>query len=119
MQIGITNNASHEPISLDGVTVAPGVVETIVALAAAQTKGVAGVCGRSALRKKRVTAPAVDVELIEGGLYVEIHLIVTYGFALTEVGKNVQHNVAVALDGQMGIVPAHIDVFIDGIEFEG
>jgi len=105
-------------VMLDGVTIAPGVVETIVALASKQTEGVAGVCGRSPLRKK-ATAPAVDVALHDGELTCGVHIIARHGHVLPEVGKAVQEKVSYALDGQLGIAPAQVDVYIDGVSFEG
>jgi len=110
--------SNPERVTLDGVTIAPGVVETIVVLAAEQTEGVAGVVCHSSLRRMSNT-PAVDVALIDGELACSIHIVAYYGFVLPELGKAVQENISSALDGQMGMVPRRVDVFIDGIEFEG
>jgi uncharacterized alkaline shock family protein YloU len=103
-------------VTLDGVTIAPGVVETIVVLAAEQTEGVAGVACRSSLRRMS-NVPDVDVELIDDELTCSVHLVAEYGSVLPELGKAVQTSIASALDGQMGIRPARVDVFIDAIEF--
>jgi uncharacterized alkaline shock family protein YloU len=106
-----------DAVSFNGITIAPGVVETIVALAASQVEGVASVRGRSPLRKKEA-APDVDVALVDGNLTCAVHIIAQYGHVLPQVGKNVQEGIADALDAQMGIRPTDIDVFIDGIQFE-
>jgi uncharacterized alkaline shock family protein YloU len=105
-------------VALDGITIAPGVVETIAALAAEQTEGVALVCGRPALRRK-ATAPAVEVALADGRLSCTIHIVAYYGAVLPELGKSVQQAVGDALEGQVGIRPALIDIYIDSILFEG
>ncbi|MCL2818463.1 MAG: Asp23/Gls24 family envelope stress response protein [Actinomycetia bacterium] len=107
----------HEQVKLDGITIAPGVVETIVVLAAEETEGVAGVCARSSIRKMGAV-PAVDVALDDGVMTCDLHLIAYYGYVLPELGRDVQRNVRHALDAQVGIRPALIDVFFDGIEFE-
>jgi len=115
---GSSITSSDENVTLDGVTIAPGVVETIVALAAEQTEGVAGVVCRSTFRRKS-SAPAVDVALIDDELSCKVHVVAYYGFVLPDLGCEIQQNIKQALDGQMGIRPKRVDVFIDGIEFEG
>jgi len=109
--------AEQKTVTLEGVTIAPGVVETVVALAAEQTEGVAGVCGRNPLRRN-VNAPAVDVALIDGGLTCGVHIVAYHGYVLPDLGKAVQEKVAEALEGQIGTRPSSVDVYIDGIEFE-
>ncbi|MCL2491982.1 MAG: Asp23/Gls24 family envelope stress response protein [Coriobacteriia bacterium] len=115
--IGPIQTQAQEDVTLDGITIAPGVVETVVALAAEQTEGVAGVCARSSIRRMG-SAPAVDVALEDGELTCAVHIVAYYGYLLPELGHSVQSAVRCALDGQMGIKPASVDVFIDGIEFE-
>jgi len=108
----------HDTVTLDGVTIAPGVVETVVALAAEQTEGVAGVVCRSTFRRKS-SAPAVEVALVDDELTCRVHVVALYGVELPALGRDIQQNVMQALDGQMGIRPHRVDVFIDGIQFEG
>jgi uncharacterized alkaline shock family protein YloU len=115
--MSVFQGQESDVVSFNGITIAPGVVETIVALAASQVAGVASVCGRSPLRKKEV-APDVDVAMVDGGLTCAIHVIAQYGHVLPQLGKDVQAEVANALDAQMGLRPTEVDVFIDGIAFE-
>ena len=112
-----TPTTGPEQLTLDGITIAPGVVETIVTLATQQTEGVGSVCGRPALRRK-ANAPAVEVALVDGGLTCAIHIVAYHGFVLPQLGENVKRAISEALDGQLGIRPTVIDVYIDGIEFE-
>jgi len=113
-----TAGSTQKSVMLDGVTIAPGVVETVAALAAEQTEGVAGVCGKNTLRKKAGSL-GVEVARVEGNLTVAVHIVVHYGCVLPEVGQAVQRAVLDALDGQIGIRPDSVDIYIDGIVFEG
>ena len=108
--------ADTSTITLDGITIAPGVLETIVAMAAEDVEGVAAVMARPALRK-RASAPMVDCVVEDGTLTCGVHVIARYGVVLNEVGASVQLVVTNALKAQLGVEPAYIDVFIDAIEF--
>ena len=115
--LGSLRTPAQDEVMLDGITIAPGVVETIIALAAEQTEGVAGVCARSSLRRMG-SIPAIEVALVDDELYCSAHIVAYYGYNLPQLGKDVRQNVAFALDAQMGISPSRVDVYIDGIEFE-
>ena len=105
-------------LTLDGVTIAPGVVEMVTAIATEEVEGVAAVCGRTSLRR-RSTVPAVDVELVDDTLTCSVHVVAVYGYVLHELGKEVQQAISHALEAQMGIRPSRVDVFIDDVAFDG
>lgn len=113
-----------EEIKLDGLGVAPGVVDTIVTLAAEAVEGVAavGAPGLAGLVQKGVAkgaSRAVDVTTNdEGEISVAVHIQVAYGNQLLEVGRNVQAAVTDAMASQVGVSVASVDVFVDGICFE-
>jgi uncharacterized alkaline shock family protein YloU len=111
-----------EEIRLEGLGVAPGVLDTIVTLAAEGVQGVAavGASGLAGLVQKgaRKGARAVDVCLDdEGGITATIHIQVFYGQKLKDVANAVQHSVADAVSSQVGVKVAGVDVFVDGIVF--
>ena len=108
--------ADTNTITLDGITIAPGVLETIVAMAAEDVDGIEAVLARPALRK-RASAPMVDCIIEDGTLTCGVHVIAQYGVVLNEVGADVQAAVASALKAQLGVKPAIVDVFIDAIDF--
>jgi uncharacterized alkaline shock family protein YloU len=116
MSAAQTNPKPDRTVTLDGVTIAPGVVETIVGIAAEEVEGVAGVVFHSSIRRMG-SVPAVDVLLVDGKIVCGVHIIADFGFNLPELGAEVQRAVSHALDGQMGIKPALVDVYIDGIAF--
>jgi len=113
-----------DEIKLEGLGVAPGVVDTIVTLAAEGVEGVAAVgsTGLAGLVQKGVakgTSRPVDVTAAEdGSVSVNVHIHVVYGQQLLEVGRAVQTAVADAIASQVGVPVSAVDVYVDGISFE-
>lgn len=112
-----------DEIRLEGLGVAPGVLDTIVTLAAEGVDGVAtigapGLAGLVQKGSRKRTARAVDVTVDdEAKLSVNIHVQVTYGFKLRTVAGEIQTAVADALASQVGVDVAAVDVYIDGLVF--
>ena len=108
-----------DELRLDGIGVAPGVLETIVTLAAEGVEGVARVeaPGLGGLVHKGGKALTVAVD--EGGsMAVALHVTLKYGQPLHEVAKLVQTAVAEALTSQTGQPVTGVDVFVDAVAFE-
>jgi len=110
-----------EEIKIDGLGLAPGVMETIVTLATEQVPGVSCVCapgiagmvGKSGSRQ-------VELNVDEtGAVAVAIHVQVVYGSPLPQIAEGIKESVADAIKSQVGAKVASVDVFIDGIIFEG
>ncbi len=114
----------RDEIKLEGLGVAPGVIDTIVTLAAEAVEGVAtvGAPGLVGLVQKGVAkgaSRAVDVAVGEdGSVSVDIHIHVIYGHQLLKVGRKVQAAVADAIASQVGVSVSAVDVYVDGITFE-
>ena len=112
-----------EEIRLEGLGVAPGVLDTIVTVAAEAIEGVAavgapGLAGLVQKGARKGTARAVDVTTCEdGSLQVTVHVQVVYGSKLRKVANGVQEAVADALASQVGVEVAAVDVFVDGLVF--
>ena len=104
-------------LSLEGLDIAPGVVETMVQLAAGQVDGV--VCiDTSALGKLSRSIKAVEVALDEDGRFVvTIHITALYGRPLRQLGAAVQDAISDALESQTGHSASRVDIFIDAIQF--
>lgn len=118
-------------IYIDGLGIATGVVDTIVALAAAEVEGVAGI-GDGAVHSanggslfdlkgkfgaRQNISTGVDVIPGEDGIAVCIRMQVYYGYRLIEVSEKVREAVADAVLSQVGTSAKSVDVFIDGIVF--
>ncbi|HEY5549198.1 MAG TPA: Asp23/Gls24 family envelope stress response protein [Coriobacteriia bacterium] len=104
-------------LSLEGLDIAPGVVETMVQLAAGQVEGVASV-ETSALGKLSRAPKATEVSLDEDGRFVvTLHITAIYGRPLRQLGAAIQDAVSDALESQTGHPASRVDVFIDTIQF--
>ncbi len=108
-----------DEIRLEGLGVAPGVLETIVTLAAGSVEGVAhvGTPGLAGVVKKKGAAKSVEFDMGEDGMSVAVHVHAEYGRPLRAVARAVQEAVADALESQVGNDVASVDVFVDGIVF--
>ena len=111
-------------LNIEGLTVAPGVIETIISLAACDVAGVAGI-GDPATSSIRTfiggkpSTQGVDVEMDENNeLHVSIRIFVESGHVLPDVAANVRKAIVDALRTQVGAKAGSIDVYIDGIQFE-
>lgn len=110
-----------DEIKIDGVGVAPGVLDTIVTLAAQSVDGVAAV-GAPGLagfvqRGLKGAARPVDVTGEVDELSVTVRINVEYGKNLRAVAREVQAAVHEALASQVGVEAGVVDVFVDAIVF--
>ena len=104
-------------LSLEGLDIAPGVVETMVQLAAAEVEGVASV-DPSPLGRISRASKAIEVALDEDDHFVVgIHIVAVYGRPLRQLAAAVQDAVSDALESQTGHAASRVDVFIDAIQF--
>ena len=110
-------------LTVDGMALAPGVVETIVSIAANDVEGVAciGPSSTSGLRSvfgSKPTTQGIEITVGEDDkLQISIRVDVYYGFVLPEVASSLRQAVADAVASQVGVEVASVDVYIDGIQF--
>lgn len=110
-------------LNIDGMALAPGVVETLVSIATKEVEGVAAVgpSGASGLRSvfgSRPTTQGIEIDVDESdSLQVSVRIDVYYGFVLPDVASAVRAAIADAIIGQVGIPVGSVDVYIDGIQF--
>jgi len=114
-----------DEIQVGDLSLAPGVLETIVTLAARKVDGVAQVCGSQGLAQlaqkavNKQAARSVSVTTDGQAVSVALHIEVEYGSSLRAVAKAVQEAVAEAIHNQVGAEVAAVDVFVDAIQFAG
>lgn len=111
-------------LNIDGMNIAPGVVETIVSLAARDVEGVVGIGdlatnGILEFIGGRPSTQGVEVDVDEdGNLHASICLTVKSGQVLPDLAAKVRKAVADAVNTQVGAKVGSVDIFIDGIQFE-
>lgn|SRR5574340_1643471 len=109
-----------EEIALDGIGVAPGVLETIALVAAEGVEGVAsipGATGGLAGLVQKGTSRGVCVEVNGDTLVASVRICAAYGRPLREIASDVQRAVADALLTHTGQTVATVDVYVDGVVF--
>ena len=112
-------------LNVEGASVAPGVVETIVALAANEVEGVAGVGSPATnglftiLGGGKPPTQGIEVEAGDDDkLNVSVRLWVKSGQILPDVAAAVRRAIADAVQTQVGAQVAAVDIFIDGVQFD-
>ena len=112
---------------IDGITIAPGVVETIISLAAAEVPGVAGVGTAGAISTIRSAfnagnaSPTHGIRIEPHGdkqVAVTISIQAYYGYRLVEIAENVRKAIVDALAAQIGVTVTSVDVHVDALSFE-
>ena len=109
--------------ALQNMTLAPGVVDTIISITANEMEGVASVGSHmaSGIRQiwaSRPSTSGIETETDENGkLVVTLHIEVYYGYVLPELAEKLRQAISDALLVQVGIEVARVDVYVDGIQF--
>ena len=112
-------------LNVEGMALAPGVVETSVSIAVSEVEGVAcvgsaGAQGRGirAVFGQKPSTQGIEITVNEDNkLAVAVRIEVYYGFVLPEVASSLRQAVADAVASQVGVEVASVDVYIDGIQF--
>ena len=99
------------------IAITPAAVAQIVGAAAAESYGVVALAGRRRLSRLVPWGikKGVDVELRDGGLVVELRVVVEHGLRLAEVAETVRSRVQYELERMVGLPIASLEVHIDGV----
>ena len=102
-------------------TVSPDVLTTIARLAALDVPGVsrlAPISGGVNRLFKRGVGDGVRIETEDNTVYVNLHLVLMENVNIREVSRNVQQNVARAIQEMVGMDVGHINIHIEDIDYE-
>jgi len=69
------------------------------------------------LRRENADRGAVVVE-VEGGLGIDLFVIVQYGIRISEVAHNLQETVKFAVERSVNVPVAHVNVNVQGVREE-
>ncbi len=106
---------------LDKTTVAPDVLITIARLSALSVPGVsrvANVTGGVNRLFRRGYRDGVRIEVEDNVVVVDLHLILKKDVNIREVSRNVQEQVARALQEMVGMDVGAVDVQVEDIDYE-
>lgn len=114
-----------QEIYISGIGIAPEVLATVVTRAVEEIEGVASVGVKDLATnlvsmlstRSAVSAPAVECSVEDDKLAVTVHLVVFFGYPFKKLAEVVREAVAHAIDAQVGVETARVDVCIDGLVF--
>lgn len=109
---------------VEGMTLAPGVVDTIISIIVNEQEGVASLGSSPAsgifakLSNKPSTSGIESRYNDEGKLDIVLHIEVKYGYVLPDLADKLRQAVSDALIVQVGVQVGSIDIYVDGIQFD-
>ena len=110
-------------LTIEGMTVAPSVIETIVSIAAKDIEGVAAVgssspSGLFGLISSGNAPSGVEIAVDDDeALRIAVRIEVKYGYPLPQLATKLREAVADAVASQMGLKVSSVDVYIDAVQF--
>ncbi len=102
-------------------TIAPNVLVTIAQLTALQVDGVAGLAqlpGAVNRIFRRGLGDGVAIDIQNGEVSADLYLILEPNINVRDVSRNVQEDVARAIEEMVGMTAARIDIHIQDIAYE-
>lgn len=111
------------PVANENMAIAPGVVETIVALAVKEVPGVEVVGNPPSQLIKSVLSRSsagqgVSIRTLEDGtLSVWVHITAKSGISLPELADSIRQATSDAVLTQVGKIVSTVDVFVDNLRF--
>ena len=106
---------------LGRVAITSDAIAQIVGHTAAESYGIVGMAGRgplARLRRGRLT-DGIEVRGRDGGLEIELQVVVEYGLNLAEVAAAVRSRVAYEVERHTGLTVAAVEVRIDDVRRSG
>jgi uncharacterized alkaline shock family protein YloU len=103
------------------VEVLPAVVAAVAAHAATGCYGIHGMAARglrdgfAELLRRESNHRGVEVREVEGGLQVDVYVVVQYGMRITEVAHNLQGTVRFEVERTVGVPVVEVNVNVQGV----
>ncbi|MCJ7432916.1 MAG: Asp23/Gls24 family envelope stress response protein [Anaerolineales bacterium] len=102
-------------------TVSPGVLITIARLSALSVPGVsrfASISGGVNRLFKRGAGDGVRIETEDNTVFADLHLVLKQDVNIREVSRNVQQQVARAIQDMVGMDVGHVNIHIEDIDYD-
>ncbi|HEY2355542.1 MAG TPA: Asp23/Gls24 family envelope stress response protein [Gaiellaceae bacterium] len=105
---------------LGRITIASSVIAQIVAETALECYGVVGMKGSLRGRVARGRAQGIEIGRDrDGGVSVDLHVVVEYGLNLAEVASSVRNRVAYEVERLTGLRVLAVEVHVDAVRTSG
>ncbi len=108
----------EESLAIPGsVTVEPEVLETIARLTTLEVSGVLRIAEKDVDRFLGLTGNSVNVNVSDGKVTVELHIIAEPNVSLLRLGQSVQYEVTRAIQRMIGMPVNAVHVHIEDVVF--
>lgn len=102
------------------VRISNDAIATIASMAAMEVKGVAKMGGGVSrifidTLFNRFSSRGVNIRMRDGEVKLTVLIVVEYGVGIPRVADEVQENVKRAVEKMAGLVPAEVDVIVEGV----
>jgi uncharacterized alkaline shock family protein YloU len=103
------------------IEVLPAVVGAIAGHAAMECYGIMGMAARglrdgvATLLRRENAHRGVEVREVEGGLAIDVYVVVQYGVRITEVAHNLKSQVRFEVERATEVSVAEVNVFVQGV----
>ncbi len=110
----------HDDGNIGQVQIADDVVAVIAGLAATEAEGVEAMAGNitnelvSRLGMKKLSR-GVKVQVTEDGVFVDLALVIRFGYNIPEVSENVQEKVKSAIENMTGLNVVEVNIRIASV----
>jgi uncharacterized alkaline shock family protein YloU len=102
---------------LGRITISSGVIAQIVAETALECYGVVGMKGSLRGRVARRHSRGIEIgRACEGGVTVDLHVVVEYGLNLAEVASSVRNRVAYEVERLTALPVLAVEVHVDAVK---
>ena len=105
--------AGLAPAHRGRVTVAQRVLDAIAQLTTLNVPGVVRLAARGGLRRG---SDGVRVDVVDDKVFVDVYVIVTHDANMRQIGKEIQAEIARAMNQIVGMDPAEVNVHIQDVE---
>jgi uncharacterized alkaline shock family protein YloU len=99
------------------ITVEPTVLETIARLTVLNVSGVSRIAEKDVDRLLGRTGKMVSVEVRDGRVYVDLHIIAEPGVSLLQLGRSIQYEVMQSIQKMIGMTVEVVNVYIEDVVF--
>ena len=105
------------------IEISNDVIAIIAAEAALEVEGIGGLAGGigsdiAELLGKKNLSKGIKIQTEEAEITVEAHVLVKYGYVVTDVARNIQDSITNAIEAMTGMTVSTVNVHIAGIAFE-
>ncbi len=114
----IVDAATTHASALGRISISREVIAQIVGRAAAECYGVVGMAARGPVARlpwRDKVTQGVAVSSADGGLRIDLHVIVEYGLNLAEVGGSIRSRVGYEVERLTKLPVAAVEVHIDDV----